>query len=112
MNQTVLSQDEILSRIRLAVESRGITQKYLAEATGVHQSQISRILAGKSVRVSKNLAKISRYIDEMHICISKDRDFPPVLLSAIRSTWDGSIEHAEAIARVIASVRGLTVVKR
>lgn len=45
---------------------REVTQQAIAAATGIHQSQISRILAGKSKRKSSNVERLCRYARENH----------------------------------------------
>jgi predicted transcriptional regulator len=91
------------------MKTHGITQQSLSTATGVHQSQVSRILSGVTKRLSKNVSKLVRYIDSLHNCIGKDAPIPSVLNEALRLVWDGSPEHADAIARVIVSLEGLSV---
>lgn len=51
----------ILDRIAKAVEAREITQVELSIATGVHQSQVSRILSGNLRRASKNVHCLCNY---------------------------------------------------
>lgn len=51
----------ILDRIARAVEAREITQVELSHATGVHQSQVSRILSGNLRRASKNVYRLCNY---------------------------------------------------
>ena len=51
----------ILDHIARAVVARDITQTELSKATGVHQSQISRILSGNLRRASKNVHRLCNY---------------------------------------------------
>lgn len=109
MGEITQSANDALGRLRVAIVALGVTQSSLSDATGVDQSQISRILSGKSKRVSKNAQKLIEYTEKMHICIGDDEQLPPVLVKAVRLAWDRTAEHAEALARVIASMRGLVV---
>lgn len=52
-------------RLSQGLANREITQKGLEMATGVHQSQISRILSGKVHRVSKNVVKLCKYAETL-----------------------------------------------
>jgi transcriptional regulator with XRE-family HTH domain len=52
---------DILNRLAEAVASNAVTQQTISEATGVHQSQISRILSGKVRRVSKNVLRLCNF---------------------------------------------------
>ena len=47
------------------VSSRALTQSQVAKATGVDQSQVSRILAGRSRRASKNVLKLCEYAESL-----------------------------------------------
>jgi DNA-binding Xre family transcriptional regulator len=54
-----------LKRLSQGLANKEITQKDLELATGVHQSQISRIMSGKVCRVSKNVMKLCRYAESL-----------------------------------------------
>jgi predicted transcriptional regulator len=102
----------VLERLKFAVEVLGMSQQDLAVATGVHQSQISRMLSGNVKRVSKNLKKVAAYLDDLHGKDAKGSEIPEVLADAIRFSWDGTPMHAEALARVIVSLRPLGLLQR
>lgn len=61
MNAAELS---LLTSLRIAVADRRITQQEIAHATGVNQSQVSRILAGQCKRPSGNVATLCRFAVE------------------------------------------------
>lgn len=61
MNAAELS---LLTSLRIAVADRRITQQEIAHATGVNQSQVSRILAGHCKRSSGNVAALCRFAAE------------------------------------------------
>jgi transcriptional regulator with XRE-family HTH domain len=50
-----------LSWLRAAVSERRLTQSQIAVATGVDQSQVSRILAGRAKRNSENVVALCAY---------------------------------------------------
>lgn len=101
-------ENALVGRLRYAVDVLGLSQQDLSKATGVHQSQISRMLSGKVRRVSKNLLKLADYLENLHEKNAKNSDIPQVLKDAIRFSWDGSPHQAEALARVIVSLKGLS----
>lgn len=108
MNNAAYQCDEIVERLRLAIEVLGVSQQDLAQYSGVHQSQISRILSGRSKRVSRNMLKLNDYVENLHKRITVTSDIPAVLIDAIRVTWNGSLQQAEALAKVIVSMRNLS----
>ena len=55
----------LLERLKHHIATKRITQLQLAAATGVHQSQISRILAGHASRASGNLKKLCKYAESL-----------------------------------------------
>lgn len=103
-----MASEDLIERLKYAVDVLGVSQKELAKSTGVHQSQISRMLAGKARRVSKNLLKLSSYLDNLHFCYANKSEIPQVLKDAIQFSWDGTARHAEALARVIVSLNNLS----
>jgi transcriptional regulator with XRE-family HTH domain len=100
-------QSEQLRQIQAlakAVSSRSLSQKALAEATGVHQSQISRILAGQVRFASKNVVKLCKYAEALPVggADVSDPDHDP--LAAITRLLGHGRDEDLALARVIASL--------
>ena len=93
--------------IQVAKRARtnGITQSQIAGALNVSQSQVSRVLSGASKRHTRLLDEICIYVNNYMHEIS-----PSLVLEnseitdAIASIWDGSSDHARAIAEVIRSL--------
>lgn len=54
----------LLTTLRIAVADRRVTQQEIAHATGVNQSQVSRILAGQCKRSSGNVVALCRFAAE------------------------------------------------
>ena len=98
----------LINGLKYKVNAYGINQQELAKMTGIHQSQISRILSGKVRRTSKNLIILSAYLENLHLKNAKSGGIPRVLEDAIRFSWNGTAQHADALARVITSLRGLS----
>lgn len=97
---------ETISNLGQLVRATTLTQLEIARATGVSQSQISRILAGQPRRLSRNVLRLCMYARTLQ---TRKRDALPVrgkekLDRAIDSVWNGSAEHAEAIAAALASI--------
>jgi transcriptional regulator with XRE-family HTH domain len=100
--------DLIIAALRDRVAKRGLTQLELAEHSGVSQSQISRILSGQYCRESANVQRLCDYAKQaLNIQVQPSSVALGVLNSAINETWDGTDEHAEALARVIRSLSAL-----
>jgi transcriptional regulator with XRE-family HTH domain len=94
-----------LDKLRLLVTSRQVSQTDVSLATGVDQSQISRILAGQVRRVSGNVIELCKFANNFDVSPDRDPSESAVLMSALRSVWDGTPAHAEAIASVLLSLR-------
>lgn len=87
----------------------GLTQWDIATALDASQSQVSRVLTGQSKRRSRLFDEICKYV--FSIGLSSHRDVPPSeLTDALHSVWDGTPEHAKALALVIRSLGALGTV--
>lgn len=105
--QNSLTKDQLdaLDKLRAAVASRDVTQQQIAKATGVDQSQVSRILAGQTKRASANVIRLCKFAYEIELPGGHDPSQSQSLMNALRLVWDGSSAHAEAIAQVLLSLR-------
>ena len=87
------------------VERKQITQQELALATGVHQSQVSRILAGRARRPSQNLLKLCKYAETLDVpdkaaaCSIED------IVNAIRSFRSHNHEENQRFLDVVNSLK-------
>lgn len=87
----------------------GITQNQIAEAIKADQSQVSRVLSGKSKKASRVFNAVCNYVNCMSPSIDQAFVKPnDELLGAIASVWDGSAEHASALSNVIRSLGELS----
>ena len=57
------TKNNIAENLRRILESRGLEQKFLADATGENQMTISRIVRGKNVPGAGVLARIAEALD-------------------------------------------------
>jgi predicted transcriptional regulator len=86
-----------------------ITQSDIAEAISADQSQVSRILSGKSKRPSRVFTEVCNYVNSRSPSIDKDLVRQnDELIDAIASVWDGTTQHAVALSNVIRSLSSLS----
>lgn len=94
--------------IRHQIRRARIRQKDIAYAVGASQSQVSRVLSGHSGKRSKLFLKICIYVKTAQQGVSHEAVHENgSLISALAETWNGSPEHAEALATVIRSLAAL-----
>lgn len=87
---------------------RGLTQTDIAKAVGASQSQVSRLLAGHCQRRSKLLTRVCEYVFYTQKPTGVIPQQSPVLMEALATVWDGTPQHAQALALVIRSLGGLS----
>lgn len=95
-----------LARLRQMVSDGMLNQIGIQMGSGVHQTQISRILSGQIKRVSKNVVKLCKFEQELHKSQSSHEKINPRIRQAVEAVWDGTELHAEAVAKVILSLKG------
>jgi len=93
---------DVASLLRSFMKANGLTQEQLALAAGVSQSTVCRALAGGQLRQGSAKSRLFKYAS-----IDDDLDGSRKVQQAFRSIWDGSDEHAAAVARIIESLEGL-----
>ncbi|HZM35357.1 MAG TPA: hypothetical protein VFC18_12795 [Burkholderiales bacterium] len=82
----------------------------LAARTGIHQSQVSRLLRGQFRRVSPNVRKLLEVKPEKKGPKPDLRSRKAVIQAALR-TWDETAEGAQALVRLLRSVEALRSLK-
>lgn len=101
-------QEGLLSWLTAEVRARRLSQIEIATASGVHQSQISRILAGKARRASANVRKLCKYATSLRQGASAQTlagpDSKVAIDHAVMRVWDGSSEHASALVELLEAV--------
>ena len=105
-----LLKSEAMAAASAALKS-GLSQDQIASYVGASQSQVSRILSGKSLRRSKLFDKVCIYAYEsLHQTQGKPKPAASScseLLAALDAVWDGTDRHARALATVIRSLGSL-----
>ena len=97
---------EIIRRLNGWLERSGISGRRLARDIGFTQATVSRALRGQLDRDSGAFRAISRKAGlSMHICIT---GFPEPLVDALAELWDGSEEHASAIAGLLKAAKAVS----
>lgn len=105
MTLKVSLRDESLLLAQHA-KARGLTQSTIAADLQASQSQISRIFAGTSKRRSKLFDAVCKYVfsDLPGSAAASRIGDAQSLHEVLDAVWDGSPEHAEALAGVIRSL--------
>lgn len=85
----------------------GLTQVDLANALSASQSQISRVLSGTGKRRSKLFDELCKYVFSLHPKGRATAESSEELTSALSEVWDGTPQHAKALAIVIRSLGAL-----
>ena len=110
------NQRDLLAWLAQLVRTRMLTQQELAAASGVHQSQVSRILAGSVKRPSRNIDRLCNYAKSRRRPGRADRRgsaaLPQVLAGVLSRVWDGSEEHAHALVDLLEAVDRVQVATR
>lgn len=83
------------------VERLAITQQQIAKATGISQSQVSRILSGATRNQSKAYRRVCVYVERFERTNGPDPAKNSEIMDALRSTWDGTEPHAKLLARIL-----------
>src|SRR5687768_6764101 len=98
--------DRMDLRVAIAdlLEREGISQKVLAERAGIHQATVSRALKRQPQRRTAAYARLCKCMQEDATATIGTSN--PVM-DALRDTWDGSDEHAAALAKLIVATREL-----
>jgi len=111
MQDDVKGQAGELARAKrsLAALGRRASTVDIAARTGIHQSQVSRLLRGQFRRVSPNVRKLLQYgrqPGQTRPPEGKDQAKQAVIRAALR-TWDATPAGARALVRLLRSVDGL-----
>lgn len=101
-------QEGLLSWLSAEVRARRLSQVEIATASGIHQSQISRILAGKAKRESANVRKLCKYATSLRQGVGARTLAGPetrvAIDQAVTRLWDGSSDHASALVELLEAV--------
>lgn len=84
---------------------KGVSQANIAAYLGASQGQVSRLLAGKLRRTSRLFDELCLYAQKLEGGVSAEMvRANDELVGALATAWDGSAEHAKALAMVIRSL--------
>lgn len=103
----MLSENELrlLCKLNRLTSSGLITQNDISKATGVHQSQVSRILAGHSRRRSPNLNKVCTYAESMHGDLDTHTEVPQALARGLADFLGVKAGEDERLRDVLIALR-------
>lgn len=90
--------------MRFTLLSARMTQPEIAKASGVSQPAVSRLLSNCPERLGGAFKKLCIYADGVRGSAQSTLPLPiddPALVSAIREVWNGTPEHAQALAAMI-----------
>ncbi len=82
-------------------------QLLIQEKTGIDQSQVSKILSGKSRRISNNVIKVCKYA-KIDIDSDDKLKVSEPLMSAVLNAWDGSKESELLIIDILNNIGRLS----
>ena len=94
--------EDLADAVRAYLASHELSQAELASRAQISQSSVSRVLSGHPIRHGRARASLSAFIHYMAPGAS-----PDPIAAAVEQTWDGSAQHAEALARLILASRDL-----
>jgi len=89
--------------IRALLEEESISQQMLASRALVSQSTVSRALKGTPERNSQARVRLVRFMQQY----AARKPAPAPAHDALRDVWDGSSEHAVALAALLRASREL-----
>ena len=102
-------QRELLAWLANMVRHRNLSQLAISAASGVDQSQVSRILAGRAKRPSPNLVKLCKYAFSARAGFPEPTTPVPAaserLTDAVLRVWDGTPDHAGALVDLLEAVK-------
>lgn len=92
------------AQMRATLGGSGLTQSDLARAAGVSQPAVSRLLGKCPERYGVSFKKLCIYAETRRESAQATLPLPvedAALVSAIREVWNGTPEHAQALAAMI-----------
>jgi transcriptional regulator with XRE-family HTH domain len=94
---------DVPAELDALLRREGMTQAELAEKARVSQPTVSRAKRRVPRRNSESYSRLCSYIRE----VSREISLPRTVCDALAEIWDGSPEHAEALAGLIRAAGGL-----
>ena len=113
MHNPLMNRNSSLDQTRILrqrVTDAGLTQIQIAQATGLSQSQVSRLLAGHGRLQSKGFQQICKYVSSYTPSISQRSLLrQSELMTTLAEVWDGTPAHADALSTVLRSLKLLRI---
>ena len=97
-----------LAKYALQELARRVPTVRVAEETGIHQSQVSRLFRGQFKRISPNVRTLVAYAKEpARYAAAKQpgETAKAAVIKAALRTWDTTPEGAQALVRLLRSVQ-------
>lgn len=110
MQNNVKLPDLSRARTQLQALSLRVPTVKVAADTGIHQSQVSRLLRGQFKRLSPNVLKLLEYAKKPQRYATKEADQEAAKNAVVRAalrTWDSTPRGAQALVRLLRSVEKL-----
>ncbi len=101
-----------LNEVVAFLQTTGISQAELAEKAKVSQATVSRAMGGRPQRHGSAREKLFTFIHQWTPQPRSASASPHAVFDAVEQVWDGSPEHATALARVIKATAGLAPIHR
>jgi hypothetical protein len=110
MQMSVKAPSAEVARARRTLERlrARISTVQIAADTGIHQSQVSRLLRGHFRRISPNVRALLAYASKGQTKRAQPRAAEAARSAVIRAalrTWDATPEGAQALVRLLRSVQ-------
>jgi transcriptional regulator with XRE-family HTH domain len=100
MKATSHEKEVFLRESRRRMKERGWTLSHLARSTGVHQSQLSRILSGHFKSFGSSVMQICKILNLDATPSEAYRDREAIVDSAL-AIWDGSAKDREDVVQLL-----------
>lgn len=105
MHMSTHTSESAVALAALRIKQFGITQESISQSIGASQSQISRILSGRTSPSSKLAIDLCTYVSQAVGGVSREAVAGnDELMNALKDVWDGTPAHARALATVIRSL--------
>lgn len=113
MKATATELAELKGRIADAVGRNALTRSEIGQLSSVHPSQVSRICRGDFRTISHNVVQVCTtlglQIDRVTKPAAKEDAAWAKIEASARGVWDKSPEGAERIARILETIKQLTI---
>ena len=99
------------AEMRATLGTSGLTQPVIGRAAGVSQPAVSRLMGNCPKRHGCAFKKLCKYAETQRAYAQSTLPLPvedAALVSAIREVWNGTPEHAQALAAMIRAAGAAT----